>query len=330
LDNLTHSLVGLFLARAGFKHLTPRGAAIMVLAANAPDFDAVSWLFGGAAYIHYHRNITHALIAMPAMALLSVALVRLIGWKPVRWMPAFWIALVAVASHLVLDLTNVYGVRLLLPFSGRWFHWDVTGVIDLAIWAMLLLGVAAPALGRLVGSEIGENRKDAGNAGWAVTALFLLAAYDYGRSVAHDRVVADMDSRTYNGLAPRRVGAFPSANPLAWTGIAELSNAFVEVPVDLRGGFHPALDAETYYKAPRTAAVEAALQTFPFQRLVEFVQWPLWIVEPTAEVEHGTRVVLMDLRFGTPRQSAFAATAIVNDRAQVVQSSFGMAFVRPR
>ena len=330
MDNLTHSLVGLFLARAGLKHVTPRGTAILVLAANAPDFDAVSWFFGGATYIHYHRNITHALIAMPAMALLSVALVRLIGWKPVRWLPAFWIALVSVASHLVLDLTNVYGVRLLLPFSGRWFHWDLTPVIDLAIWAILLLGVAAPALGRLVGSEIGENRKDAGNAGWAVTALFLLTAYDYGRSVAHDRAVADMDSHIYNGLAPRRVGAFPAANPLQWTGIAELSNAFVEVPIDLRGSFHPALDAETYYKAPRTAAVEAALRTFSFQRLLEFVQWPLWVVEPTAEVEHGTRVVLMDLRFGTPRQAAFAATAIVNDRNEAVESSFGLGFVRPR
>jgi hypothetical protein len=195
---------------------------------------------------------------------------------------------------------------------------------------MLLLGVAAPALGRLVGSEIGENRKDAGKAGWAVTALFLLAAYDYGRSVAHDRAVADMDAHTYNGLAPRRVGAFPGPNPLRWTGIAELSNAYVEVPIDLRDGFHPTLDAETYYKAPRTAAVEAALRTFPFQRLLEFVQWPLWIVEPTADVEHGTRVVLMDLRFGTPRQSAFAATAIVNDRAGVVEAGFGLALGRPR
>ena len=330
MDNLTHSLVGLFLARAGLGRLTPRGTGIMVLAANAPDFDAVCWFFGGAAYIHYHRNITHALIAMPVMALLSVALIRLFGRKPVRWLPAFSIALIAVASHIVLDLTNVYGVRLLLPFSGRWFHWDLTPVIDLSIWAMLLLGVAAPALGRVVGSEIGEHRKDAGNAGWAVTALFLLSAYNYGRSFAHDQATADMDSHTYNGLAPRRVGAFPAANPLTWTGVAELSNAFVEVPIDLRGGFHPALDAETYYKPPRTAAVEAALHTFPFERLLEFVQWPLWVVEPTSEVEHGTRVVLLDLRFGTPREAGFAATAIVDARNQVVESHFGFGPVRPR
>jgi inner membrane protein len=321
LDNLTHSLVGLFLARAGFKRLTPRGTGIMVLAANAPDFDAVAFLFGGAAYTHYHRNITHSLIAMPVMAILSVALVRMFGRKQVRWLPAFGIAFVAVASHIILDLTNIYGVRLLLPFSGRWFQWDITPIVDLVLWAMLLLGVAAPALGRLVGSEIGEHRKEAGNAGWAVTALLLFSAYDYGRSLLHDRAYVQMNSHVFNGLAPRRVAAWPSENPLVWTGAAELSNAFVLVPVDLRSSLHLA-DAVTYYKAPRTPVVDAALRTFSFQRLLEFVQWPLWVVEPAA-AERSTRVTLVDLRFGTPRQPGFAsAYAVVNDRNQVVESGF--------
>src|SRR5437868_9722534 len=142
----------------------------MMLAANAPDFDAVSWLAGPAAYIHLHRNITHSLAGLPVMALLSVAIVRVLGRRKIRWLPAFLIALVAVASHLVLDLTNVYGVRLLLPFSGHWFHWDLTGVIDLTIWAILLLAVGATFLGRLVGSEIGESRKSSGG-GWAIAAL---------------------------------------------------------------------------------------------------------------------------------------------------------------
>jgi inner membrane protein len=330
LDNLTHSLVGLFLARLGFKRLTPRGTAIMVLAANAPDFDAVSWFFGGAAYIHYHRNITHALIAMPVMAFIAVAIIRFTGRRQIRWGPAFAIAFVAVISHIILDLTNVYGVRLLLPFSGRWFHWDVTPVIDLVIWSVLLLGVAAPALVRLVGNEIGERRKEAGHFGWAVTALLLLSGYDYGRSVCHDRAVAEVGAHTYNGLAPRRVGAFPTANPLVWNGIAELSNAFVMPPVDLRRNFHLDTDNETYYKAPRTAAVEAALRTLPFQRLLEFVQWPLWMIEPAADVEKAQRVVLLDLRFGTPRAAGFAASAVVNEKNQVIDSGFGFGVVRPR
>ncbi len=315
MDNLTHSLVGLFLARAGFRYASPRATAIMVLAANIPDFDVISWAGGNASYIHFHRNITHSLIAIPVMALLAVAIVRLLGRHEVRWLQAWLVAMLGVASHLILDLTNVYGVRLLLPFSGHWFHWDITPVIDIALWAIVLLGVAAPALGRLVGSEIGEKRKGAGNAGWAVTALFLFAAYDYGRSILHDRATSIMDAHTYNGLAPRRVGAFPEENPLHWIGAAEMSNAFVQVPLDLAGTFHAA-DEQFYIKPPRTPAIQAALQTFVFQRELEWVDWPLWILEPG-------KVSLVDLRYGPPRDALFPVTATIDRQNRVIDSHFG-------
>jgi inner membrane protein len=328
LDNLTHSLVGLFLARAGFKHVTPRGTAIMMLAANAPDFDVVCWFGGSASYIHWHRNITHSLIAIPFMALLSVAIIRWVGRKEVRWLAAFLIAIVAVASHLVLDLTNVYGVRLLLPFSGRWFHWDTTPIVDLGLWAILLLGVAAPWFGRLVGSEIGERKREVGG-GWAITALLLFGAYDYGRSVAHDRAAALMASRTYNGLTPRRTGAFPGENPLLWEGIAELSNAYVQAQIDVRGRFRLGSEVR-FYKAERSPAIRAAMQTEPFQRFLEFVQYPIWVTEPAPELEHATRVSLVDLRFGTPAEPGFEAVATVTDRNQVADSIFMFGRPRPR
>jgi inner membrane protein len=328
LDNLTHSLVGLFLARAGFKRFTPRGTAIMMVAANAPDFDVALTLGGSTNYIHWHRNITHSLIAIPFMALLSVAIVRWAGRKKVRWLAAFLIAMVAVVSHLLLDLTNVYGVRLLLPFSGHWFHWDLTPVIDPSIWVILLLGVAAPWLGRLVGSEIGERKREVGG-GWAIAALLLLGAYDYGRGVFHDRAVAAMGSHTYNGLTARRVGAFPEANPLVWSGIAELSNAYVSETVDLRERFHPN-SGETYYKAERSPAILAAMRTEPFQKFLEFVQYPIWVTEPVAEPENATRVRLVDLRFGTPAAPGFQAVATVTDRNQVIDSAFSFGGQRPR
>jgi inner membrane protein len=299
-----------------------------VLAANAPDFDAVCWFGGAAAYIHWHRYITHSLIAIPFMALLSVAIVRWVGRREIRWLPAFLIAMVAVASHLILDLTNVYGVRLLLPFSGRWFHWDLTPIIDLVIWAVLLLGVVAPWFGGLVGSEIGERKQTSGG-GWAVVSLLLFSAYDYGRSVLHGRAVVLMDSRIYSGLTARRTGAFPEANPLLWDGIAELSNAYVRVPIDLRGSFRPE-SGETFYKAERTPAIQAALHSEPFQRFLEFVQYPIWVSEPAPELERATRVSLVDLRFGTPAAPGFEAVATVSDRNQVVDSTFTLGRPRPR
>src|SRR5436309_3117075 len=98
----------------------------MVLAANAPDIDGISYLWGRSAALHWHRNITHSLVGMPFMALLVVVIVALASRRQkLRWLPAFGIALAGVASHLLLDLTNVYGVRLLLPFSGHWSHLDI-------------------------------------------------------------------------------------------------------------------------------------------------------------------------------------------------------------
>ena len=330
MDNLTHSLVGLFLARAGLKRFTARGTAIMILGANAPDFDAVSWFGGPTVYIQWHRHITHSLIAIPFMAILTVAIVRVLGRRAVRWLPAVMIAIVAVVSHLILDLTNVYGVRLLLPFSGNWFHWDLTPIIDLIIWAILLLAVGATALAGLVGSEIGERRKSSG-AGWAVVALVLLTAYDYGRSVLHDHAAALMDSRVYDGVAPRSTTAFPGENPLRWMGVAEIPGGYVQVPIDLLGTFDPE-SGITFHDSPRTPAVNAAMATLPFQRFMGFVQFPIWVTEPAPDPARATLVSLVDLRFGTPMMPGFEATATVTDRNQVVDASlsFGLPTGRRR
>ena len=263
------------------------------------------------------------------MALLAVALVRWLGWKPVRWLPAWGIAMLGVASHILLDLTNIYGVRLLLPFSGRWFHWDLTSVIDVTIWAVLLLSVAAPALGRLVSAEIGDQRKDAGKAGWAVTGLLLLFAYNYGRSLLHEKAVAQMDAHRYTGLTPRRSGAFPTQNPWRWTGMAELSTSYVSLPLNLMENFHMN-DAVAMYKAEQSPEVEAAQRSEPFQRFQEFVDFPLWVTEPAPDAEGSVRVMLLDLRFGNPQSPGFRAVATVDPNRRVRDALVTMGGPGPR
>src|SRR6185437_4975961 len=196
MDNLTHTAVGLFLSRAGWNSRTPRATAILLLAANAPDIDIVTLAGGPVNYLHYHRHLTHSLLAMPVMAILSVLLVRFAGRKPVNWAPAFLAALTGVASHLLLDLTNVYRVRLLLPFSGEWLGLDTTGVVDYCIWAILLLGIAAPFVGRLVTGEITSkaSRPKHYGRGGAIFALLFVALYDCGRLAMHSRAVAELQS----------------------------------------------------------------------------------------------------------------------------------------
>ena len=66
--------------------------------------------------------------------------------------------LIAVLSHLLLDWTNVYGVRLMLPFNAKWYRLDSTDIIDPVILGVLLLALAAPALSGLLTSEMGGRK----------------------------------------------------------------------------------------------------------------------------------------------------------------------------
>lgn len=331
MDNLTHTATGLLLGRAGLNRWTPLATPILILAANAPDIDVISLAGGSLNYLHYHRHLTHSLAAMPIMALLVILLVRVVARKPVRWAGAFWIALIGVASHLLLDYTNAYGIRLLLPFSSAWQRLDLTPVIDIWIWAAFLVAFAGPMLGRLVVSEITSGKRERGRhgRGFAWAALLFFLAYTGGRAVLHARAIAVLDSRLYGGAAPSRVAAMPLENPLAWRGLVETSEFYAVEPVDLTGPFDPT-SGTVFYKPLADPALDAALQTPVFQTFLQFSQFPLWHVTAAGDLENSKRVEVFDLRFGTPEEPGFHVSALVSGQGQVTGTKFQFGGARPR
>jgi len=324
MDNITHTAVGLFLARLGPGRWSPRATAVILVAANIPDIDVAAWVGGPLTYLHYHRHLTHSLAAMPLMALLAVAIVRFAGRKPVVWRWAFLAALPAVASHLALDWTNVYGIRLLLPFSSRWLRLDTTAVIDLWIWAVCLLGVAAPFLARLVGSEItsGTARMRHHGRGWAWFAIGFLLLFDCARGVLHGRAVTALVSRLYQDAVPVRAVAVPDpVNPLKWRGLVETADAWAVQDLNLSAD--PEAAPVTYFHKPEDEpAVEAARATAAFQQFLSVSQCPLWRVTPYPGRDNARLVEVFDLRFGTPAAPGPMVRAVVDSRMQVVESSF--------
>ncbi len=307
MDNITHSLVGLMLARVSGKN-----TAMMVVAANMPDIDIVSWAGGSLTYLEFHRGIAHSLVAAPVWALVLILLFRSRSLVSYAW------CLTAVMSHLLLDWTNTYGIRLLLPFSARWLHLDMTDVVDPWIWLALLLAVAAPGLAGLVGSEIGAKKSSGAKRGWAWVALAFLAAYEGGRFAAHQRALAVMGARLYNGQPAIRLSAIPNRwTPFKWRGVAEGDGYVVDVPVDLNTEFDPSEGRIEYPSPPN----EAALKTRPFEVFSKFDQLPFWKSEKLAD--GATEVQLIDLRFGTPEGPGFVATAIVDGSGVVRESRFG-------
>jgi inner membrane protein len=321
MDNITHTLTGLMMARAGLGRTTPRGGSLMMmLAANIPDIDVVFGLPGGLAYMEYHRGYAHSLFFAPAMAVIPLLLARWIRGASITWL-SYLACLLGVLSHLALDLTNVYGVRLLLPFSSRWLHLDITNIIDPWILLIFLLAMAAPALSSLVNSEI-RGRPSAGpKRAWACAALVAVLGYEGFRYGSHQRAIAIMSSYDYRGNSAVRVWAMPDGiSPLRWRGIVETTDSVLDVPVDVTGEFDPK-SGRVSYPAPESPALDAARATVPFQAFLRFNQLPFWRVTPEDDL---MRVDLIDLRFGTPWQPGFAvASALVTPDGRVREANFG-------
>ncbi|MBA4748118.1 MAG: metal-dependent hydrolase [Sphingopyxis sp.] len=154
MDNLTHSLVGALLGQAGLKRTTGLAMPALVIGANLPDVDAACffWL-EGTEHLAFRRGITHG---PPALVLLPLILAALLwGWDrwqtkrgtrpearlPVRFGWLYAMAFIGCLSHPFFDWLNVYGIRLLEPFSSQWFYGDTLFIIDIWLWALLIASV---------------------------------------------------------------------------------------------------------------------------------------------------------------------------------------------
>lgn len=150
MDNLAHTLAGLALAEAGLRRKTALGATTLAIAANLPDVDALIYVFGdGVDALAFRRGWTHGVLAMFVLPLVLAGLMLAVSRmrtttreRPdadVRWLLV--LSAIGIWSHPLLDLLNTYGVRLLMPFSGRWFYGDALFIIDPWLWAALLIGI---------------------------------------------------------------------------------------------------------------------------------------------------------------------------------------------
>jgi inner membrane protein len=151
MDNLTHSLVGLAAAKAGLERLSPRATAICILAANAPDSDIVWLIFGDRwSFLQNHRGITHSILGTLCLALALPILITAIEWAlsglrgkqlEINLAGLFIASIIVSATHPLMDWTNNYGIRPLLPWNPQWFYGDLVFVVDPFLW--LLFGGAS-------------------------------------------------------------------------------------------------------------------------------------------------------------------------------------------
>jgi inner membrane protein len=325
-EPLTHFLTGACLGRAGFNRKTALATLTMTLGAEAADIDILEYLRGSTFGFAHHRGFTHTFVGIPFVAAAVLLLVYIIhqirqrfrkqepghaAWlrqrglpeKP-RWLVLYVLAVIAGLSHILLDFTNNYGIRPFMPFSYKWYDWDIVFIYEPLLYVILIGGLLLPGLFSLINEEIGSRARKPRGAGGAVFALVLMVALWGFRDFQHRRALAAMNDRLYEGVDAISTSAFPfPLNPFRWAGVAETETFFSNMEVDSRNGdVDPHGRAVIRYKPEETDVLIAAKSTYLGQAYLDWARYPLLEVETRDEPVRSYIVRFMDLRFKYPDQ----------------------------
>lgn len=319
MEPVTNALTAIALGRAGLNKVTPMATPMLLVSGLIADIDWVTRLGGASAFLRGHRTVTHSLLGTIVLIAAVTAAFRLAGRKypnrAVEFVPAALICAAGAGMHLLLDLLNSNGMKLLWPFTQKWYGWDLANSVDAWIIFFLLCGLLVPELFRLVLEEIGSKPKKRGRQRGAIVSLIFVALFIGGRALAHQRALALLDSREYRGQVPLAVGAFPHpSNPLVWSGVAETDNALVNVEVPLGSAtvFDPDL-AAVHFKPEPSLTLTNALNSATAIAFLDYARFPLANVEPQGP---GFEVRLRDMRFASELPGRRGIIAIIDLNAQ--------------
>ena len=303
MDNVCHTLVGAACARAGFARPVRFAAVTSMIAANLPDLDVLVFATDVPS-VAFRRGWTHGIVAQ---ALLPAALAGLMfalarqrdrtesGGGPAALAPLMLLSYVGVLSHVFLDYLNNYGVRLLMPFSGRWFYGDSLFIVDPWLW--IAFG-AATVLGR-------RARPWRTRVMLVVASVYVLVMI--GSARAARRIVLDDWQRTY-GSPPRAVMVGPvPVNPFRKALIVDAGDHY------RTGAFSwstrtAVYSAQVVAKNDTHPAVRAARHNPRVAGILVWSRFPFWDIVPA---EDGTQVTVRDVRFAGFGRGGFTATTVV-------------------
>ncbi len=231
MDPVTQGAVGSALATAA----APRDARWMAaglgwVAGMAADLDVlIRSSSDPLLFLEYHRQFTHALVFVPAGALVCAGVTHWLVRRRLSFRATYLFCLLGYASHGLLDACTSYGTQLLWPFSDVRIAWNHVSVVD-PLFTLPLLTLLAVALVR--------DRAWPARLGVCWCLLYLA----FG-ALQHERArAAALELAAARGHSPDRLVAKPSfGNQLLWKTVYQSSGRYHVDAVRLgaRTGYFP-------------------------------------------------------------------------------------------
>lgn len=307
MDNLAHTLAGLALAEAGLRRKTALGATTLAIAANLPDVDALIYFFGdGVEALAFRRGWTHGILAMVVLPLLLAAAMRGLsrlrrarpGTPSASWRWLIILSAVGVWSHPLLDLLNTYGVRLLMPFSNRWFYGDTLFIIDLWLWLALFAGIL---LSRRRTLRLTPNAERPARIAIAALCLYIVCM------AGSSRVGRAVVERHADGERAGRVMVSPiPVTPFRRMVVRDLGDRYETGELTF-GRMTPYRSTGATPSGRDSDLAAAAAQTADGAAFLTWSRFPRFAAEPGTE---GRLVRISDMRYADVRGRGWASVVV--------------------
>ena len=358
MEPLAHTLAGACLAETGLKRLTPLAASTLIIAANVSDLDGACYLSNADRAFGFRRGLTHGALAWLVLPILltaaMVAFDRVVRRRfrpdatPASPVPLFWLSVVGVLSHPFLDWLNTYGVRLLMPFSDRWFYGDTLFIVDPWLWiilgsaVMIAWTVDRRGVALWIAIGLGTTLLVAFNPlvpawtriAWCVSLAVLIVARlllpasarpktavaalvvamiyiatMFGGSRAAERQVRALAAE--KGWQVDRVAAMPvPTEPTKRVVIVEMPTRYLLVPVDWTRGPSRNVEPSVVERGAPHPAIDATLNLPRLQGTRRWLRFPSYEVVP--EPNGGYLVIIRDARFSVGVPAGFGVIATVS------------------
>jgi len=302
MDPLTHALVG-----AGVASLTGDKFSLSnplhigaVLGALAPDIDIVLQLYGDIPYLTHHRGSSHSIPGvLVTSAVIAFVLWLLFGGSH-PGMIFIWTILGAV-SHILLDILNSYGAKILWPFSQKKYSLNLLVLADPVIIALFAGVILWPGTPRTVAETV-----------------FWLALVYLGIRFYMRQKVYRMLWQKYEPEGVKRVVVMPAVISLwNWSFLVETQETYIVGEIrcfSLHMGIKKILD-----KRPQNALIQKALQSKLGQIFQNFT--PYFHIFDC--LENGRHVVkFYDLRYFFREDFLHTATVFFDEKNTIVDAVF--------
>jgi len=296
MDPVTHSLAGATIYNLGFRQKS--ALAVLLLASVAPDFDYITRFWGIDMFLRYHRGISHGILALLVVPLI-IGLI--FGYRKGFLFYSF-VAFLGYAAHLLMDLTNQYGTRILSPLDWQQYSLDLLFIIDPYITIGLVLLVILCKFNKKRATAI------------ALITIVLVLAYTAGRyylqGKTRDFLRERLDEETY------KICPLPN-DFLRWWFITQSGN---EIKVGFADLFTKRICIQEVYRInDKDPDIERSMDTRVVKNFLYFARYPY------AEVKRDDEkltVVWRELSYSFITGDHFVAKVVFDNEGRELDSSF--------